>query len=319
MKRSLLLSTLLASALLAQPVAAASLRASVTVSSDIVRLGDLVEGALPAKADLPLFRAPDLGHTGDVSAAAVLAAARARGITDIDTHGLQQVAVTHEGRVIAAADMLPPLREALATVGHIEDPEAVQIALDDASRQVVFPTNATGAFSIEDASWNSASGSFAAVISITCENGTSRTAQITGTAVETVPVLVASHDMARGDVLTAADLTLRTMPRAEIPANSFSDNSHALGMEVRRGLREGQAIRATDIDEPLLVKRSSAVSLVFTSGALTLTARGQALRDGSRGEVVTVMNQQSKRVLEGTVTGPGEVTITPARVLANAS
>lgn len=319
MKHALLIPALLLSALAAQPASAASLKASVTVSSNIVRLGDLVDGVAPAKADLPLFRAPDLGHTGDVSAAAVLAAARAQGITGIETHGLQQVAVTHEGRVIAAEDMLPALREALATAGHVENPEAVQIALDDGSRQVVFPTNATGAFAIKDASWNSASGSFAAVISVTCDNGSSRTAQVTGTAVETVPVLIASHDVARGDVLTAADVTIKKMPRADMPANSFSDDSHAVGMEARRGLREGQAIRATDIDEPLLVKRNSAVSLVFTSGALTLTARGQALRDGSRGEVVAVMNQQSKRVLEGTVTGPGEVTVTPPRVLANAS
>ena len=52
--------------LLADPAAAQNampaLRANVTVTGDIVRIGDLVENAGPV-ADVPIFRAPDLGTT----------------------------------------------------------------------------------------------------------------------------------------------------------------------------------------------------------------------------------------------------------------
>jgi flagella basal body P-ring formation protein FlgA len=45
--------------------AAPRLRELVAVSSEIVRIGDLVENAGVA-ADVPVFRAPDLGQTGAV-------------------------------------------------------------------------------------------------------------------------------------------------------------------------------------------------------------------------------------------------------------
>src|SRR5436853_6968775 len=67
-------------ALVATPAAAqfgatgyapARLKSEVTVSSDVVRIGDLVENA-GAAANAPIFRAPDLGQTGAVPVRAVL-------------------------------------------------------------------------------------------------------------------------------------------------------------------------------------------------------------------------------------------------------
>src|SRR5262249_33160688 len=57
-----------------------SLKRSVTVSSDIVRIGDLVDNA-GASARIAIFRAPDLGQTGTVSAMRVVEAVRAHGVT----------------------------------------------------------------------------------------------------------------------------------------------------------------------------------------------------------------------------------------------
>jgi flagellar basal body P-ring formation protein FlgA len=51
-----------------------------------------------------------------------------------------------------------------------------------------------------------------------------------------------------------------------------------------------------------------------------LTIRGKALDAGTMGDVINVMNVQSKRVLQGTVTGPGRVNVSaaPSRLAANA-
>src|SRR4051794_25491281 len=58
--------------------APARLKSQVTVSSDVVRIGDLVENA-GAAANAPIFRAPDLGQTGAVPVRAVLEAVRPHG------------------------------------------------------------------------------------------------------------------------------------------------------------------------------------------------------------------------------------------------
>ena len=73
--------------------AAPRLKELVTVTSEIVRIGDLVENA-GAAADVAVFRAPDLGQTGAVPVARIAEALRPYDVTGIDTGGLSEVVVT---------------------------------------------------------------------------------------------------------------------------------------------------------------------------------------------------------------------------------
>src|SRR5882757_9593951 len=68
------------------------LKSEVTVSADIVRIGDLVENAGIA-ANTPIFRAPDLGQTGAVPARAVLDAVRPYGLIAVELRGISEISV----------------------------------------------------------------------------------------------------------------------------------------------------------------------------------------------------------------------------------
>src|ERR1051325_7332128 len=63
--------------------APARLKSQATVSSEVVRIGDLIENA-GAVANRPIFRAPDLGETGAVPLHAVLDALRPYGLLTVD-------------------------------------------------------------------------------------------------------------------------------------------------------------------------------------------------------------------------------------------
>src|SRR5271169_5048754 len=65
-------------------------KASVIVSSDVVRIGDLVENAGPV-ADVPIFRAPDLGTTGAVATDRIVDAIRPHQLIDIDTRASRTI------------------------------------------------------------------------------------------------------------------------------------------------------------------------------------------------------------------------------------
>jgi flagella basal body P-ring formation protein FlgA len=82
-------------------------------------------------------------------------------------------------------------------------------------------------------------------------------------------------------------------------------------MQARRQLRAGQAVKTADIVKPDFVQRDQSVTLTYEAPGIYLTMRGKALENGAEGDVVTVMNLQSKRTLSGTVTGRGQVSITP--------
>src|SRR5947207_14688830 len=90
-----------AAAQLSATYAPTRLKSQVTVSSDIVRIGDLVENAGPV-SNTPIFRAPDLGQTGAVPVRAVLDAVRPYGLVGVDARGLSEIAVTHASRTMAA-------------------------------------------------------------------------------------------------------------------------------------------------------------------------------------------------------------------------
>jgi flagella basal body P-ring formation protein FlgA len=49
--------------------------------------------------------------------------------------------------------------------------------------------------------------------------------------------------------------------------------------------------------------------VVFQAPGLYLTTRGKTLDNGTEGDVVNVINLQSKRTVTGVVTGRGQVTI----------
>jgi flagella basal body P-ring formation protein FlgA len=85
-------------------------------------------------------------------------------------------------------------------------------------------------------------------------------------------------------------------------------------MQARRQLHAGQAIKTADLAKPDLVQRDQNVTLVYEAPGIHLTMRGKALENGTEGDVVSVMNLQSKRTISGTVTGRGQVTISPVTI-----
>jgi flagella basal body P-ring formation protein FlgA len=80
-------------------------------------------------------------------------------------------------------------------------------------------------------------------------------------------------------------------------------------MQSRKQLRAGQVLKIADLAKPDLVQRDQSVTLIYESTGLYLTIRGKALEGGTEGDVVSVMNLQSKRTVSGVVTGRSQVSV----------
>src|SRR6266403_1194524 len=109
--------------------AALRLRELVAVSSEIVRIGDLVENA-GAAADVPVFRAPDLGQTGAVQLARIIEALRPYDLTGLDTGGLNEVVVTRLSRAMTAKDITDRITRALSGQYGLGDAQSLAVILD---------------------------------------------------------------------------------------------------------------------------------------------------------------------------------------------
>ena len=61
--------------------------------------------------------------------------------------------------------------------------------------------------------------------------------------------------------------------------------------------------------KPELVQRNETVTLIYEVPGVTLTVRGKALEAGAEGDAIGVLNEQSKRTIQGVVIAPGRLII----------
>jgi flagellar basal body P-ring formation protein FlgA len=92
------------------------------------------------------------------------------------------------------------------------------------------------------------------------------------------------------------------------------DLTMAIGKIAKRQLSAGQPVRLSDIFRQEVVSKGDLVTITFEARGLVLSMRGKANEAGTAGDVITVQNLQSKRPVQGTITGPGRVTVTPGPV-----
>src|SRR5665213_2404771 len=281
-------------------IAAPSLRASVTVSDDVVRIGDVIDNAGTA-AQIAIYRAPDLGTTGSIPTAQVLTALRAHQVIGVDTRDLHQISVTRLARTLDAKDIESQIARALEHRNGLGDAANLSLTFDRDLQDMRLEAYNTGAMLPVSARYDARSGRFDVSFEIGNDANTAPTRlRFTGTAVETVEAAILARDVERNEVLKSSDVVFERRPKASV-GNDAAARDRAVGMQMRKPLRAGQPLHTADLAKPDLVQRDQAVTLIFQSVGLYLTIRGKALEGGTEGDVVSVLNLQSKRTVTGVV------------------
>jgi flagella basal body P-ring formation protein FlgA len=296
-----------------------TLKASATVMGDIVRIGDLVENA-GAVADVPIFRAPDLGQTGSVPVAAVLEAVRGHHIIGLDTRGLSAVAVTRAARAIAAKDVEARILLALAGKYGLPDSSNLAVVFDNEVRTVAVEATATSELAVAHLSFEPRTTRFDIAFELPGSAVARRLPlRFTGSLTETFEAVVPTHEIAQGQVIKVSDLAVERRPKASSTPTTLTTIEQAQGLSTKHALRAGQVIRQADVAKPELVGRGETVTIVFQVPGILLTILGKAVEPGALGDVINVVNVQSKHTLQATVIGPGRVSVNAptARLAAN--
>jgi flagellar basal body P-ring formation protein FlgA len=294
-----------------------ALKRAATISSDLVRIGDLVDNA-GASARVPIFRAPDLGQTGTVSATRVVEAVRAHGFPIVETGGITEVAVTRASRVVSVKDIEQRIASALAGQSGLGEAKNITVVIERDARPLQLEPSASGELTPTRVYYDPRSTRFDITFELAGSAAARRAAlRYVGTAVEMLDAVTLMRPLNRGDIVKPSDLVLERRPRAELRGDAVSAIADAAGLAARRPLRAGEPLRAADLMKADIVQRNETVTIVYQVPGLTLTMRGKALESGAEGDTVNVLNIQSKRTVQGTVSGPGRVTMA-ATVLPHA-
>jgi flagella basal body P-ring formation protein FlgA len=292
--------------------AAPALKASVTVSGDIVTIGDLVENAGPV-TDVPIFRAPDLGTTGAVATDRILDAIRPHQLIGIDTHGLSEVMVTRASRAFTPRDISARVAQALSSQHGFGAARNVMVNFDGDVRALQVDPNVTGDLQVTALSYDPRTARFD--ITLDLPNGALRQpVRYTGTAIATVDTLAVNRPIERGELIAASDLTTLRRPQTE-GSVALTDAKAVIGLAARHALRPDQPLAAGDLMKPEIVARNDTVTIVYQVPGVTLTLRGEAKDAGALGDTISVVNVETKHVVQAVVSGPDRVMVGPVSSL----
>jgi flagellar basal body P-ring formation protein FlgA len=313
----------LAIALLAATTAAASaqtrdeilatpvLRANITVTSDLVRIGDVIDNA-GTSGQIAIYRAPDLGTTGTLPVAQLLQALSAHQVIGVTTNNLKEISVTRSARTLERSEIELAIARALERRSGLGEAANLSVTFDRDPGDIKLDASNTGGLQPLTVRYEPRNTRFDVTLEISNEAGSPSTKlRFTGTAIETVEAAILARGIERNEIIKSSDVMVERRPKSEV-GNDVASRDRTVGMQARRQLRAGAAVKASDLAKPDLVQRDQSVVLIYETPGIYLTIRGKALEGGTEGDVVNVLNLQSKRTVTGVVVGRGQVTVSVA-------
>lgn len=120
-------------------------------------------------------------------------------------------------------------------------------------------------------------------------------------------VAVAGRNLQRGDVISAGDLTTDIKDVSDFRMGFCLTPDAIIGKEVKYTVNKGETFRNSALDAPLVIKRGDTVSMEASAGEISVRTSGTAVSDGRIGQQIRVKNNQSARVINAKVVGPGQV------------
>lgn len=296
----------------ADPAAAAPMpRPSVTITGNVIRLGDLFTEAGAHAGDV-VAPAPALGTRMTVDANWLAAAAREYQLDWTPASELDRVTIERASRAIGADALAARLLAELAPRAAADETE---IQLDNPGIRLLVPAEAADVIAVDGASLDERSGRFSAFVSAPPGDADAARQRVTGRLIHMSEVPVLNRAVAMGEVITARDIDRIKLRRDRIGPDVVTDAAQLIGKSPRYPLRPQQLLHVADVQQPILVHKGDLVTLVLETPLMQLTAQAKALEDGAMGATIRVANTQSNRVIDAAVTGPGAATVgDPARL-----
>lgn len=290
-------------------MAVPTLRSGVTALGDVLTLGDLVAGLAADLAREPVFRAPALGETGTIQSHRVLDALRARGVDQVRDRGVVQVVVTRAARRIEMREIEAAIRQGLEARFGLDARQMV-LSLDQGAPQVAVEPDLSGEIAAQDLSYDPRSRRVSAVLTLAGSHALKlKPVRIVGQMMETTDVVLLQRPVARGEIVASQDIITERRPREGMAQDLATEPAAVIGKSARRALQPGQPLRLSDLQRHEIIARNEIVTAVFEAPGLVLTMRGRANEAGALGDLVTVQNLTSKKIVQGVVTGPGRIAV----------
>ena len=288
------------------------LRDSALVDSKIIVLGDVFANT-GDKADTALSYAPKPGKRAVFDARWLYRVAKAyklnwRPLTNRDTIVVQRIS-----SIISQEEITEQLKQALAEQGA--NPE-MEIHFSTRILSINVAGDGMSEIGFENINFNKRTLQFSAMMHAPAGDPTASRKRVTGRLHGTTEIPVTTRRILKGEIINKSDLRWIKVRTSRLQNDSISNLADLIGKTPKRGIREGQPIRSSAIQRPILVKKGSLVTIILRAKKMLLTAQGKALQPGSKGDVIRIANTQSNQTIEAEIIGSGRAAVRQPTIMA---
>lgn len=132
---------------------------------------------------------------------------------------------------------------------------------------------------------------------------------VTARVEQYMTVVTAATPIARRSRISASALALSEKDISRLNGKYYTRIPDVTGLTARMPISNGEVITPQQLQAALAVNKNDLVTLEVRKGALLIQTKGIALENGHVNQQIDVRNQRSGRVVRGTVSGPGVVTV----------
>jgi len=301
MKRTLTtLTLLLALAPHAWAANEAALTGKTLIDSDVVTVGDLFTNS-GSHAGYVLAPAPKAGDhlvldKGDLMRVSDAFQLHWKPETDNVTVSLERNATLISEDQIVAALAASELKDKISSDAKFK--------INNLLEAVTVPGKNPVELVIKNTEFNQSDDSFRATMEIKNGDNLLRSITLEGVATAMVQVPGVKYTMVSGSEVTDNDVIDISVPKNQLRNDSIVSRSDLIGMTIKRTLQPNQLLSEADVIPPMMIKRNDLVTVIYKNGAIQLSTKARSLSNGSRGDVVQLVNPSSKKSFDAKVTGP---------------
>ena len=290
-------------------------RTEVTVTTPVLRLGDLAEILCNLKQDdetviamqkIFIEKSPLPGRSLTLSATQLLDKMRRAGI-DLDEVGYtfpKVVTVRRAGRQITEGEVRSSIETYLERLG--KDVTVKQISFF--SEAQVSPGEITLA---AEPAGSARPGKMDFIIRVNSEDDPEVKFEASAVVDEWREVPVARQSLSKGIVVQPDDVLMARMNVALLPRDIADAESGIIGLKLDENVASGETFHRARLAVPPVIEAGSKVTIAYRRGLLEASATGIALEAGIPGQEIKIKNDASKRIITGTAIQSGLVEVKP--------
>jgi flagella basal body P-ring formation protein FlgA len=130
---------------------------------------------------------------------------------------------------------------------------------------------------------------------------------VAGSFNEMVEIAVLKREVRSSDIIKESDIEIRDFAINATRSDTITDLSSLIGKAPVRSISAFRPIRLSEVANPAIVKKDAIVQMHYNLPGMEINTSAQVITTGAKGDVISVRNTTSKKIVQAVITDSGNV------------